>query len=201
MKELNRKIVHILFGVVAMYLISIGFLDIIDMLLLLVLGTVLSLISTKMKIPFISYCLKKFGRSSEKPPGKGAITFVLGIVVLMAVFDDKGIILASIAILTFGDSFGSLVGRRLKKTKYLRKTKNPFFRGKLLEGTLFGIVAGGLAATPFVSISEAFLAATVAMTVEGIELKLHKDPLDDNILIPIVSALTILLFRWALGVW
>ena len=62
MKELNRKILHIVFGLAAMYLIWLGLVDVIDMILLLIVGTVLSLLSRKMEIPYISYCLKKFGR-------------------------------------------------------------------------------------------------------------------------------------------
>jgi len=75
----------------------------------------------------------------------------------------------------------------------LRKTRHPLKEERLLEGTFFGIIAATLGAMVFVSIVEALIASIVAMTVESIELELGKHPIDDNILIPLVAGLTILL--------
>ncbi|MDR0318519.1 MAG: HAD-IB family phosphatase [Nitrososphaerota archaeon] len=88
---------------------------------------------------------------------------------------------AAIAIFTLGDSiasiFGGTIGIRL-----------PFNRGKTLEGTLSGFVFAFLASSLFVAPYIAVIGAAIAMFVEYLPV-----PVNDNILIPIVTAAALML--------
>jgi len=193
--ETRRKLIHIAFGIVVVILLRFELISAVHILILLLGGLVLSYASKKYSVPTIDWCLEKFDRPGVKPPGRGAITFFAGILAVLVLFGNGSIAHASIMILTFGDSFSSMVGRRLKQTRHLVKTKSPVHREKLLEGTLWGIIAGTLGATVFVSILEAILASGIAMTIEGLEVRYKKEVIDDNILIPIAAGITIFLVR------
>jgi len=195
--ELRRKIMHIMTGILVILLLSTGFLNISILSVIIIIGVTLSFMSIRFRIPFVSWCLRKFGRQEEKPPGKGAITYLFSILILLVFFGrkDMDIVFASIIILALGDSFACIVGRSLKKTKHLRKTQHPLSTEKLIEGTIFGMIVASLGAMNFVSILEAVIASAVAMTVEGIEFRFQKQPVDDNVTIPLAAAFTIYLIR------
>lgn len=89
---------------------------------------------------------------------------------------------AAIAIFTLGDSTAALFGGLISKKPL------PFNKGKTLEGSLFGFFFAFLAATFFVSPALALIGAMVAMIIESLPL-----PVNDNILIPLVTGLTLLI--------
>ncbi|MCW4054699.1 MAG: HAD-IB family phosphatase [Candidatus Bathyarchaeota archaeon] len=89
---------------------------------------------------------------------------------------------AAIAIFTLGDSTAALFGGLISKKPL------PFNKGKTLEGSLFGFFFAFLAATFFVSPELALIGAMVAMIIESLPL-----PVNDNILIPLVTGLTLLI--------
>ncbi|MBT3408987.1 hypothetical protein HN415_10025 [Candidatus Woesearchaeota archaeon] len=193
--ELRRKIIHILFGIISILLLKYTTFDLIHVSLVLIIGIIVSFLSKVFKIPVISYFLKIFDRKKTKLPGQGSITFVFGIFLTMIFFGNNNILYAAIIILTLGDSFAAIIGVNLKKTKYLKKTLHPLSTEKLLEGTIVGIIIASLGSMLFVSIVEAIAASTIAMIIEGIEWKFNKDPIDDNILIPLAAASTIYLIN------
>jgi CDP-diglyceride synthetase len=106
--------------------------------------------------------------------------FALGILLTLLVFPHP-VSGAAIAIFALGDSaasiFGGLIGKRL-----------PFNKGKTLEGSLAGFVFAFLAGSLFVAPWIAAVGAAVAMIVEYLPL-----PINDNVLIPLVTALTLTL--------
>lgn len=91
--------------------------------------------------------------------------------------------MAAIMILAVGDSVTNIVGR------YFGKIQNPFNEKKKLEGTIIAVVLSTLAALIFVPIWPAFLASTVAMGLESLNLGWKKRgiELDDNVMIPFVA--------------
>ena len=194
-RELPRKIFHILFGISIILLLKYNLIYISHVAWLLIIGVILSFIQKNNNLPGITWLIKTFDRDYEKLPGKGAITYLFSIFLLLLFVSDRQIIYASIIILALGDSFSSIIGCRLKKTKYLLKTKHPICHEKLLEGTIWGIVFASLGAAVFVSLLEAVATSIVAMTIEGLEIRFHKDPVDDNLLIPISAAVTMLLIQ------
>jgi len=196
MFEIRRKIFHIIGCLVFLLLIHFEIVGITQVSILLIVGVILSFISIKYRIPVVAWFLKMFDRPNIKLPGKGALSLTFGIFLLLVFIPDNNIIYASIMILAFGDAFNALIGTRLKKTKHLIKTKHPIQKERLLEGTLWGIIAATLASVMFVSVLEAVLASTVAMLIESLEIRYKKQIVDDNVLIPVAAALTIVAVRF-----
>ncbi len=178
--EFRRQIFHIVLGILLVYLLYIGVLDLLAMFALLLIGFVLSLISKKYNLIFVNWFLRNFDRKGESLPGYGALTYFLGSTIAVGLF-RKEVAMASILVLAFGDSFSHL-GR-------FGKVKNPFSNTKFLEGTFLGIIAGTLGASLFVSWQNAFFGSLIAMSVEGLELAIFKKKIDDNLLIPVVAGL------------
>jgi dolichol kinase/phosphoserine phosphatase len=109
------------------------------------------------------------------------IYFAFGILLTLLLFPAPASS-AAIAIFALGDSTASLVGGTLSKKPL------PFNRAKTLEGTLAGFFFAFLAGSVFVSPWIALVGAAVAMTVEYLPL-----PINDNLLIPLVTGLVLML--------
>jgi dolichol kinase len=99
------------------------------------------------------------------------------------------IVLASILVLTFADSIGHLFGIQFGKIPH------PFVSTKFVEGWIAGFIAGFIGAIIFVAWYEALAASFFAMLVEGIEIKIGAEEVDDNLIIPLVAASAIWVVR------
>ncbi|MBI4454038.1 hypothetical protein HY636_05330 [Candidatus Woesearchaeota archaeon] len=191
--ELRRNIFHLFYGLTYVLLIYFNIFHLIHLLVLLLIGTIIALASLKYKLPFISWFLEKFERP-DTFPGKGALTFLVGVIFAVALF-DKSIALAAIAILTVGDSFSHIVGR------FYGKIKNPLNSLRFLEGTLIGALCASFGAMLFVSPIKAFIASFIAMIVEAVDIKLLINGwakrwvfdviLDDNVIVPLVAGVVL----------
>ena len=127
-------------------------------------------------IPFISAVTRHAASQSELYGFAAApLYYAFGILFTLLVFPFPASA-AAIAIFALGDStasiFGGLIGKRL-----------PYNKGKTLEGSLSGFVFAFLAGCLFVSPWIALAGAAVAMFVEYLPL-----PINDNVVIPIVTA-------------
>ncbi|MBN2368219.1 phosphatidate cytidylyltransferase [Candidatus Woesearchaeota archaeon] len=191
--EFRRKSVHLLVGIVFVFIINLDHYIIIEQLeIILVAALFLSLILsiyTKYRRPklIISF-LELFDKPNdlEKFPAKGMVFYIIGILASIALF-DRATASASILILAFGDPAAHLIGRYYGKRKIIINPK------KLLEGTIAGIFFGTLAASLFVPFPIAFFGAAFGMMAEAFELEvLH---LDDNFFIPFVSGLVMTLIE------
>ena len=60
---------------------------------------------------------------------------------------------------------------------------------KLIEGLIIGVIAATIAASFFVSVYIAFAGSLIAMILESLDLKIRGRVLDDNVLIPLSSAI------------
>lgn len=146
---------------------------------ILVIGMILSVLSKKYDIPGVSWFLKNF----EKPqylktfPGKGVLFLVAGALIVFKLFPDN-IAFASMAILAIGDPASHLVAGSFK---------GKLFKKKSLSGFLLGVIFSSMAASLFVPFARAFMAAIVALIAEVMVIKLGEDPVDDNIIIPLVA--------------
>jgi phytol kinase len=185
--ELRRHAFHMALGSLFVLIISAGWIDWPFFLVLIIVGAILSYFSTKRRLPVIGWFLEKFDRKSSFP-GRGALFFVIGTFLAVVLF-PKDIALASIMIMTFGDSLAHLFGR------FFGKVKHPFNTYKMIEGTFIGFLAGGIMATFFVPWQQAMAASAVAMFVEGIEFRFRKNIIDDNIIVPLVAGVVLWLFR------
>ncbi|MBN2453915.1 hypothetical protein JXB11_00040 [Candidatus Woesearchaeota archaeon] len=185
--EIRRQAFHIAVGLFSVFLISYGLAGWEFFALVAVAGSIVSLISTKRRLPIISWFLAAFERK-DKIPGKGAIFFMVGIALSLLLFEEE-IALASVMILTLGDSLSHLFGR------FFGKVKHPWNSYKLIEGTLLGFAAGAIGAAAFVPWIEAIIASAIAMTVEGFELRFRSRAVDDNLIIPLVAGAVIYVLR------
>jgi dolichol kinase len=191
--EIKRKVVHMLFGVVAVILFSQGLINWVHIAYFAIISIALSLLSKKYRVPFIDWCLGQMERDEnlKRFPGKGVIFYLIGIFLSMYFFRDyPDIVKASIMILAFGDTMGYICGVRFGRIEH------PFSKKKCLEGMIAGIIAGFIGAVIFVAWQEALVAAIFAMAVEGLEMRIGIEKVDDNITIPIVASVTIWIVRF-----
>src|SRR3989344_7466096 len=191
--ELKRQLMHLLVGIVTVLLLYLDILSPFSIFLLILIGFLLSfLVKRKIKVPVINWFLHNFERPEQMDtlPGKGTLFFFIGSLLVLKLF-DKDIALASIMVLTFGDSISHIIGEKYGEIKNIFNGKSK----KLFEGTLAGIFAGFLAALPFIAWQEAFLASFCAMIAEVIQIDLNQNTLDDNIIVPLVAGTTIYLLR------
>lgn len=194
--ELRRAAFHIILGLGIIFL-SIFFQARILWILfaILIIGMAISIISLKIKIPFIYQMILLF----EKPeyiklfPGKGILFFIAGSLLALKLFSQQfNIALAAISILTFGDSVSHLVGLSVGKVRH----KWPFSEFKNIEGTAAGILAAFIAASFFVRPLHALIASIIAIFAEALTLKMGGDNVDDNLIIPLVAGTVIYLMKY-----
>jgi len=182
-KEIKRKLFHVFNGVITSTLIYFDILNWFILLLIVILGIILSFIAKNYHIQHLArdHDIRNF-------PGKGAITFMFGCFIAVLFF-SKDIAIASILIMAFGDAVSSIV------SKSFGRLKHPLNSFKKLEGTLLAILISFFIASFFVSYAEALFASIIGMIVESIYFHNKNFFVDDNILIPLFSGLTIFLLR------
>ena len=188
--EVKRKIAHICVG---LFIVITYYYNLINTKILfwgLIFFTTISFLSLKFEIPLIKQLLSNFERKQElkKFPFKGLVFFLGGCLLAIKLF-PKDVALASIMILTLGDSFSFLFGF------FLGKTKLKFNRLKNLEGILAGTLFAFIGSIFFVSITEGFFGSLVAMIVEGAGFKIGVSDIDDNFIVPLVAGTMIYLIR------
>jgi len=192
--EARRQAFHIGLGLTLLFAIYTGLVSEFLLLLAVIAGIGLSFYCRNHELPIISHFLDSFEREKERKrfPGKGTIFFFLGVLMVYSLkIFPTDILYASILILTFGDSFSHIIGR------LYGSTRNPLAKdsAKLLEGTIGGIIIAALMASLFVRPGEAIIASIVAMFAEAVELRINKNTIDDNLVVPLVAAFTLLILR------
>ncbi len=191
--ELKRQLMHILVGIVTVTLLYFDILSPWALFLMIIIGFLLSfLVKRNVKVPLIDWFLRHFERPDQMNnfPGKGTLFFFIGSLLVLKLF-DKDIALASIMVLTFGDSVSHLFGAKFGRLQN-------FFNGqsrKLFEGTLMGTLAGFFASWLFVSFPLAFVGSFAAMIAEVIKIDFNERTLDDNIVVPLVAGTVMFLMR------
>ena len=183
-KEFKRQLIHMIFGITLLIGISSNFLSPLSIFLLIIISTLCSFLSKRIHVPLFSNFIDKFEREEIKKtfPGKGMIHFLIGSLLSIMLF-EKNIALASIAILTFGDSISHIIGEKYGKLSNIFNLKSP----KLFEGTLAGMIAGFLGALLFVPAIYALIGSFIGMVAEVIELEFNDKSLDDNIIVPLAA--------------
>jgi len=185
--ELRRQIFHICLGLLIVALLYYEFIGPWTLFITLIIGSIISFISLKYKIPLISWFLKKFERPMDHP-GKGAICFLIGTLLAIKLF-PKDIALASIMVLALGDSISHYIG------KFHGKIKHPFDNRKRIEGHIAGVIFGFIGALIFVNPLSAIVASFFAMLAEAMEIEFNHRIINDNISIPLVAGVSIIILR------
>ena len=127
------------------------------------------------KVPLFSYILRNCKREDDE---RGFIYFFVGIIVTLYLFRFNIMIAnAAIIILLFGDSASTIFGKRFGKT-HLPKNKR-----KTYVGTFAFFVVAFIGAFTQLPVLPAFFGAFCGSITEAYS------PVDDNILIPIISGI------------
>ncbi len=186
-KELPRQLFHIILGLTLVILLWLDLIGAWTLFIILIVGIGVSLLALRYKIPGVDWFLQTFERENTHP-GKGAICFFIGTLLAIKLF-PKDIALASIMILTLGDSISHYIGQ------FHGRTKHPFTEKKYLEGHIAGTIVGFLGALFFLPIHEASIAAFMAMIGEALEIELNHQIIDDNISVPLIAGVSVLILR------
>ncbi len=187
--EIRRNLFHLVLGTLIVVLLYFGLIDVWVLAGVTVIGFMLSLRQKRKKVPVIDWFIRVFERESEQKefPGRGSFYLLLGITLAVALFPEP-IALASVVILTVGDSLSPLIAMKLGRIRH------PLNREKVLDASAIGFFVAFLSATFFVSPAEAFIASYLAMIVESVDY-LKGRRIEDNITIPLISGLSIVILR------
>jgi dolichol kinase len=181
--ELVRKVVHILVGILIVLLFQARILDIALFGLLILIFAALLLYNWKAEHELLTHVLS-INRADERVPGLNILFYFFGCWIVLLLFDRR-IAFAAIMILAFGDAVAHILSRSFGATQ-------TYITGKMyILGTVAGIVAATLAAWIYVWFFAALLASIAAMVVEAGEFRIGSHYVDDNLTIPIVSAVVL----------
>lgn len=187
--EYRRQAMHLTVGVTMTILLYYGILHTWILGALIPVAFLMVYLVQKRAFPLIERILLVFERQHhfEKFPGRGSICFLIG-GFLATLFFPTPIALASILILAFGDSLTNIAGA------YFGRFPLPYNKKKNIEGPAFGALIAAIAASIFVPFPIALLAALCAMVVETIPMHIAGWDIDDNITIPLVAGVVMLVF-------
>ncbi|HLF54163.1 MAG TPA: phosphatidate cytidylyltransferase [Candidatus Nanoarchaeia archaeon] len=153
---------------------------------LLIVSIILAVIYKRYKIPIIHQAMLAMERKQnlQNFPGIGVVFFLLSSTIAIWIY-PKNIAVAAIMILSWADGIAGLIGRH---------GKVPYFNPKKTwEGIILAIIAGTIVAQFFVPLLSALLASTISMFIEGLDLKIGKWKIDDNLFIPILAGAVMML--------
>jgi dolichol kinase len=177
-KELWRQLIHAsgVFIVVLSYFLPPELLIILCVAILVFVVLVFRL-DHQHHIPFFSTILRVTKRDDDE---RGFVYFFIGIIITLYFFQfNMAIANAAILILLFGDSASTLIGKRFGRIKL------PFQSHKTVEGSLAFLTVGFAVSLTQLPIIPAFIGALAGALTEAYS------PVDDNVPIPLVSAMVI----------
>lgn len=136
-----------------------------------------------LKVPVFHQFITFFEREKEQQGirAEGFLSFLAGSLLATMIFSQT-IALASIAILTFGDSTAHLFWRR-------GRIRNPLNKDKYLEEAIGGGVIAGIAASVFLPIIVAFIVSVLTMMLESVDITIKGKKIEDNLTIPVIAGI------------
>ncbi len=187
--ELRRKLFHIFAGVI-IAVIALLFNKTISIPLIILFILALLLIGKLHKFILFKIIIKTFERIKDikqKKIFRGAIAFCFGSLIVLILFPSN---LAAIGIfvLALGDGFSTLMGYYYGKHK--------LYKEKTYEGTLAFFIPSIIVLTFFVNIYIAIITSIILTLFELISpIKIGKIKINDNLIIPTLTALLIKLLQ------
>jgi dolichol kinase len=181
--NLRRKIVHLFYGFILVFLIDFDIL-ITERFLIIVLGWGLLLAASVIWLPKpISSIVLYFERDkSPRVLAYGPFIFTVSSFISFLIF-PKSIAIASIINLAVGDSVNALVGYHFKA------------KGKRKEASVAAMFASALISLQYVGPIRAVAGAVATGLIEFTEPKIGKRKINDNALIPLLSGLAMKLVK------
>jgi|GEM_PF-1236050 len=191
-KEILRQLLHMVIGTIGVLNIHFNIINIYITIIIYILGFIFFLaINISSSNRFINRIFKRFERK-DSLIGQGPLTLMSAYLILhiiAIIYTDLSLIsTASFLIVTFGDSSSTIFGLLFQRF-FL-----PYNKKKNLIGLMAGIIMGASAAAIVIEPIIALLAATIAMFFESLDIKVLSQKIDDNLLIPLVAFIVILLY-------
>jgi phytol kinase len=194
-KELTRKFVHILsLLILIIYFFAenkfnkkIALICIVFILVIFLFFEYIR-IETKNKIPLLKNIWNYIRRKKEREKLGGDIFFIIGAIIVLAIFDIK-IATAGILMTTFGDLSAALIGKKFGK-HYLKNLKEKAWEGILAEffvNIFIGIIVFFVIFNSYFYSLIWITILIMALTATYVETIVSK--IDDNLVIPIFSSL------------
>ncbi|MFA4860515.1 diacylglycerol/polyprenol kinase family protein [Methanoregula sp.] len=180
MREVFRKLVHILFGLaIAVMVLLVDRTVAISVLVLgLFFGVILvDLIHRGCHIPIFS-ALVAYADRGDCLPGKGALYFAVGALTIVILFPVQAAVPALVTVAVL-DGVATMVG--------VRYGQHRIANGKSLEGSAAAILITALFLFPFLTIPGVVIVAVLAGLIELLS------PIDDNLVIPVAVSLLLTL--------
>ncbi len=181
-QEVRRQFLHVLFGSIFIALVVLVGTQ--HTLTVLGLGLLIGVISSYFigrgfELPLLIPIVQRVERGHETGiPGKGALIFFMGAIVLMLLFREQAIVAGALTVAVFGDAASTLFGIKFGKHRIAGK--------KTLEGTIGGIIVSALFLGVLFELWIAIAAAIAGMAAELL-------PMDDSISIPLATAIVLTL--------
>jgi dolichol kinase len=191
LNELGRQLIHIFFGLGFVAFGAVfGKTALVE---LLIAAVVIGLLLIQLKlvgtsVAAVDWVLANFERRDSGLPGKGALFYFTGALLLVSFAQSFKLALAILAILAVADGVATIAGIHLGGSKL------EWHPSKTWAGTLSFVAFGTAAAFPLIGLYSAFFYAVALAAIESIDVGI-----DDNLLIP-AAALGIAFYAPVLGV-
>jgi dolichol kinase len=182
-KVVLRKIIHLCFGLFILLLYYLDFYVLEILSALLIIGIIFSLTCKQYKLPLIYDLLKLLGKNKEFY-GLGMLIFCFSGLFLYAIF-PRLIAFSAIFVLAVADSIGAVIGVLFGK---IQLAHNP---EKHIEGRLIAFFICVMVLSFIFGWFIATITSFIAILVESTNIKLKKINIDDNLLMPLVTAITL----------
>tara|TARA_Y100000996_G_C22548607_1_gene652850 strand:- start:1766 stop:2347 length:582 start_codon:yes stop_codon:yes gene_type:complete len=182
-QELLRKGIHACNSIIAF---SLFFLDQKDVLLIVAISAILIVVFDFLRIytkpvqRIYNFLFKEVTRDFESHRLTGASYVMIGALIVLSIFESR-ICIPALLIMSFSDSAAAIIGKKYGKTKIFNKT---------LEGSLAFLLTSFVIVIFFIPDID-FTFSIIAIIASTIVELVPKSNLDDNLLIPIVSAFII----------
>ena len=191
-RELARKFIHLLsIFILIVYSFVSNIFDKSVALIILVFVVIIALefeylrIEIAREIPILKHVWKHLRRRKEKNKIGGDVFFLIGAILVLAVFDVR-IAMAAILMTTFGDMAAALFGKKFGKHYYMKERAWEGTLAEFVVDILIGIIVFFfITSNPINSLGIWLIIFTMAVTATFVETMIYK--LDDNLLIPIFS--------------
>lgn len=180
--ELKRQMAHLSFGLLYALFYSMGYIDVWTSSLML-LGSLVLAVFLKKHRSFVDRIVMLVEREDHfwNLPLRGLIFFLLGTTLTIGFFSFIPA-LAGILILSITDSLGTLYG------KYLGVMKIRWNPNKHMEGPVIGGFLATFMLLSFLPLMPALIASYVGAFIDTFNVKILGVEIDDNLLIPILTA-------------
>ncbi len=186
--EVRRKILHIFFAFLLIIVLQYFLHHRVLLTQILILGILLSLLQKKYYLPLITPLLDVFEREEEKHfPGKAPIMMVAG-ALLTELFFGWYLTIIGLLVLAFADSTAHLVG------KHFGKIELPWDHTRHLEGRVAGALVAFIILVFIIDLSLLKLGTISILIMLAESLPLRKIGLDDNLVLPFITALLVYSF-------